>query len=92
LQLATNTGITIGISSGGSLLFLAAIVGILSRRWKKRIQKRLRRRYFRKKKGILLEQLIVGEFRKTVTLETSSLTKFLRYVFQEQGIHDFRES
>jgi hypothetical protein len=29
---------------------------------------------------------------KPVTLGTLSLTKFLRYVFQEQGIHDFRES
>jgi hypothetical protein len=35
---------------------------------------------------------VFGNSGKPVTLETLSLTKFLRYVFQEQGIHDFRES
>jgi hypothetical protein len=35
---------------------------------------------------------VLGNSGKPVTLETLSLTKFLRYVFQEQGIHDFRES
>jgi hypothetical protein len=35
---------------------------------------------------------VLGNSGKPVTLETSSLTKFLRYVFQEQDIHDFRES
>ncbi|KAJ1271929.1 hypothetical protein BS78_06G163800 [Paspalum vaginatum] len=58
---STILGITIGISSGGGLLFLAAIVGILNRRWKKGIQKRLRRRHFHKNKGILLEQLISSD-------------------------------
>jgi hypothetical protein len=29
---------------------------------------------------------------KPVTLETSSLTKFLRYVFQGKGVYDFQES
>jgi hypothetical protein len=37
------------------------------------------------------ETEVLGNSGKPVTLETSSLTKFLRYVFQEQGIHDFRE-
>jgi hypothetical protein len=35
---------------------------------------------------------MLGNSGKPVNLETLSLTKFLRYVFQEQGIHDFRES
>jgi hypothetical protein len=35
---------------------------------------------------------VLGNSGKPVTLETLSLTKFLRYVFQEQEIHDFRES
>jgi hypothetical protein len=35
---------------------------------------------------------IVGEFMKPITLETSSLMKFLRYVFQGQGTYDFQES
>jgi len=58
---STILGITIGISSGGGLLFLAAIAVILNRRWKKGVQKQLRRRYFRKNKGILLEQLISSD-------------------------------
>jgi hypothetical protein len=36
--------------------------------------------------------LLLGNSGKPVTLETSSLTKFLRYVFQGQGIYDFQES
>ncbi|KAL6651066.1 hypothetical protein ACP70R_009991 [Stipagrostis hirtigluma subsp. patula] len=53
--------VTIGVSSGGGILFLAAVVAILTRRWKRGVQKRLRRRYFRKNKGILLEQLISSD-------------------------------
>ncbi|KAL6903719.1 hypothetical protein ACP4OV_004532 [Aristida adscensionis] len=51
-------GVTIGLSSGGGILFLAAVAAILTRRWKRSVQKRLRKRYFRKNKGILLEQLL----------------------------------
>jgi hypothetical protein len=35
---------------------------------------------------------LLGNSGKLVTLETSSLTKFLRYVFQGQNIYDFQES
>jgi membrane peptidoglycan carboxypeptidase len=34
----------------------------------------------------------LGNSEKPITLETSSLTKFLRYVFQGQDIYDFQES
>ncbi|XP_037488128.1 wall-associated receptor kinase-like 8 isoform X2 [Triticum dicoccoides] len=54
-------GITIGLSSGGGILFLAVFVAILIRRWNRAIQKRLRKMYFRKNKGILLEQLISSD-------------------------------
>nr|CDM85849.1 unnamed protein product [Triticum aestivum] len=54
-------GVTIGLSSGGGILFLAAIVAILTRRWKGNVQKRLRKRHFRKNRGILLEQLISSD-------------------------------
>ncbi|KAF7020028.1 hypothetical protein CFC21_033152 [Triticum aestivum] len=57
----TCNGITIGLSSGGGILFLAVFVAILIRRWNRAIQKRLRKRYFRKNKGILLEQLISSD-------------------------------
>ncbi|XP_047086727.1 wall-associated receptor kinase 2-like [Lolium rigidum] len=54
-------GIVIGLSSGfGTLLFgLTAI--ILFRRWKRNVQKKLRRKYFRKNKGLLLEQLVSAD-------------------------------
>uniref|UniRef100_A0ACD5ZGU2 Uncharacterized protein n=1 Tax=Avena sativa TaxID=4498 RepID=A0ACD5ZGU2_AVESA len=51
-------GVTIEVSSGGGILFLAAIVAILARTWKRGVQKRLRRRHFR---GILLEQLVSSD-------------------------------
>ncbi|CAO2035827.1 unnamed protein product [Urochloa humidicola] len=54
-------GVTIGLSSGGGILFLAAVFAVLTRRWKRSVQKRLRRRYFHKNKGILLEQLISSD-------------------------------
>ncbi|VAH54664.1 unnamed protein product [Triticum turgidum subsp. durum] len=54
-------GITIGLSSGGGILFLAVFVAILIRRWNRAIQQRLRKMYFRKNKGILLEQLISSD-------------------------------
>uniref|UniRef100_A0ACD5UDI1 Uncharacterized protein n=1 Tax=Avena sativa TaxID=4498 RepID=A0ACD5UDI1_AVESA len=54
-------GVTIGLSSGGGILFLAAIVAILTRRWKRSVQKRLRRRHFQRNRGILLEQLISSD-------------------------------
>jgi len=49
--------VTIGLSSGGGILFLGAVFALLTRRWKRNVQKQLRKRYFRKNKGILLEQL-----------------------------------
>ncbi|EMS47124.1 Wall-associated receptor kinase 4 [Triticum urartu] len=55
------TGITIGLSSGGGILFLAVFVAILTRRWNRAIQKRSRKRYFRKNKGILLEHIISSD-------------------------------
>uniref|UniRef100_A0ACD5UCU2 Uncharacterized protein n=1 Tax=Avena sativa TaxID=4498 RepID=A0ACD5UCU2_AVESA len=54
-------GVTIGLSSGGGILFVAAIAVTIIRRWKKDAQKQLRRRYFRKNKGILLEQIVSGD-------------------------------
>jgi hypothetical protein len=38
------------------------------------------------------EGLVLGNSGKPVTLETLSLTKFSRHVFQEQETHDFRKS
>uniref|UniRef100_A0A453CH77 Protein kinase domain-containing protein n=1 Tax=Aegilops tauschii subsp. strangulata TaxID=200361 RepID=A0A453CH77_AEGTS len=54
-------GVTIGLSSGAGILFLAVITIIIIHRWKKGIQKQLKKRYFRKNKGILLEQLVSSD-------------------------------
>ncbi|XBI57261.1 hypothetical protein VPH35_038703 [Triticum aestivum] len=54
-------GVTIGLSSGARILFLAVITIIIIHRWKKGVQKQLKKRYFRKNKGILLEQLVSSD-------------------------------
>jgi hypothetical protein len=58
LKCTPNAGVTIGLSSGGGILFLGEVFALLTRRWKRSFQKQLRKRYFHKNKGILLEQLI----------------------------------
>ncbi|KAK3144207.1 hypothetical protein QOZ80_4AG0310060 [Eleusine coracana subsp. coracana] len=54
-------GVTIGLGSGGGILFLAAVGVFLTRKWKRTARKQLRKMYFRKNKGILLEQLISSD-------------------------------
>jgi hypothetical protein len=39
-----------------------------------------------------IKRILLGNSGKPATLETSSLTEFSKYVFQEQGICDSRES
>jgi hypothetical protein len=41
---------------------------------------------------VRLGGFVLGNSGKLVTLETSSLMKFLRYVFQGQGPYDFQKS
>ncbi|CAM0948103.1 unnamed protein product [Alopecurus aequalis] len=54
-------GIAIGISGGFGVLLFVLIVLFFIRRWKKGIQKQLRRKHFRQNKGLLLEQLISSD-------------------------------
>ncbi|KAG0550669.1 hypothetical protein BDA96_01G358400 [Sorghum bicolor] len=51
-------GIAVGISSGFGVLLLTLTAIILVKRWRTDTQKKIRRAYFRKNKGLLLEQLI----------------------------------
>ncbi|CAN6248206.1 unnamed protein product [Urochloa humidicola] len=54
-------GIITGLSSGFSVLLVALSAIFITRRWKRNIQERLRRMYFRRNKGLLLEQLIQSD-------------------------------
>ncbi|CAL5017876.1 unnamed protein product [Urochloa decumbens] len=54
-------GIVIGLTSGFGILLLSLCASVLFRKWKRDIQKQLRRKYFEKNQGLLLEQLILSD-------------------------------
>ncbi|CAD6255279.1 unnamed protein product [Miscanthus lutarioriparius] len=66
-------GIMIGLSGGFSILLLSFVALFLFRRWKKNVQKQLRKNYFHKNQGILLEQLISPD--KTIIFPLEELEK-----------------
>ncbi|RLN04355.1 hypothetical protein C2845_PM13G01480 [Panicum miliaceum] len=53
-------GIIIGLSCGFGILLFGLSALVLIQRWKRNTQKKLRRKYFQKNQGILLEQLILS--------------------------------
>ncbi|CAO2164611.1 unnamed protein product [Urochloa humidicola] len=54
-------GIAIGLSCGFGILLFGLSAIVLTQRWKRNTQKKLRRKYFQKNQGILLEQLISSD-------------------------------
>lgn len=54
-------GIVTGLSSGFGMLLFGISLIFLVRRWKRDVQKKLRRKYFQTNKGLLLEQLISAD-------------------------------
>uniref|UniRef100_A0A453M3M6 Protein kinase domain-containing protein n=1 Tax=Aegilops tauschii subsp. strangulata TaxID=200361 RepID=A0A453M3M6_AEGTS len=54
-------GIIIGLSCGFGILLLSFCVVLLTRKWKRNVQKQLRKYYFRKNQGLLLETLISSD-------------------------------
>jgi len=53
-----SVGIAIGLSVGLGILLLCISGVFLIRRWRKDLQRKLQKKYFRQNKGLLLEQLI----------------------------------
>ncbi|XP_066341357.1 putative wall-associated receptor kinase-like 16 [Miscanthus floridulus] len=62
-------GIIIGLSGGFSILLLAFLALFLLRRWRRNVQKQLRRTYFQKNQGLLLEQLTSSDKTNIFSLE-----------------------
>ncbi|CAD6258121.1 unnamed protein product [Miscanthus lutarioriparius] len=62
-------GIIIGLSGGFGILLLAFLALFLLRRWRRNVQKQLRRTYFQKNQGLLLEQLTSPDKTNIFSLE-----------------------
>uniref|UniRef100_A0A0E0KNY2 Protein kinase domain-containing protein n=1 Tax=Oryza punctata TaxID=4537 RepID=A0A0E0KNY2_ORYPU len=58
-------GIVIGLSVGFGVLLFVLTTALLVKKWRKDIQKQLRRKNFKKNQGLLLEQLISSDISAT---------------------------
>ncbi|XP_015635900.1 wall-associated receptor kinase 4 isoform X4 [Oryza sativa Japonica Group] len=66
-------GIIIGLSVGFGILLVSLSATFICRRWKRDIQKQLRRKHFQKNQGLLLEQLILSDQNATDKTKIFSL-------------------
>ncbi|CAO2200142.1 unnamed protein product [Urochloa humidicola] len=76
-------GIIIGLSCGFGILLCGLSATVLIQRWKRNTQKKLRRKYFQKNQGILLEQLISSDE------NASDKTKIFSLEELEQATNNF---
>ncbi|CAM0876799.1 unnamed protein product [Alopecurus aequalis] len=75
-------GIIIGLSCGFGVLLLSFSVVLLARRWKRNVQKQLRKSYFQKNKGLLLQKLVSSDETandKTTIFSIEELEKATNY-------------